>query len=77
MATNRKRRSRLPKKKIIPIDITEEYLESLRCRDYMTDPEIHNGWESDVLSKAENDLLAEYLKADRDYGKWQKTHQNG
>ena len=69
MPTNRKRTLRRSKNRI-PGYVTQEYLESLRCRDFLAD--CTNDIYNDALNEDEAALLREYEKCERDFEKWQK-----
>lgn len=69
MSTNRKRISRTAKNRIAA-NVDRDYLESLRCRDFLAD--CTNDIYNDALSKEEAKLLREYEKCGRDFDKWQR-----
>ena len=69
MPTNRKRKLRKSKNRIAG-HVNQEYLEGLRCRDFLAD--CTNDIYNDALSDEETELLREYEKCDRDVEKWQK-----
>jgi len=70
MSTNRRRITRKGKGRIAA-NITKEYLEALRCRDFLGDCGRDDIYDC-ALSDEEAALLREYEKCDRDFEKWQK-----